>query len=290
MPVALDSEILRENSDFKLRKNPPVGREFFGTKASGLFLLQSNLVAEHLGQIREVFCDLFRGFIVALCIPPSVAFSTPLSHNEFQKLATQCASAVSSATLEAVARAESGLNPWVLYDNTAGQRYSPQTLRNAATMLKQWVARGDSIDTGLMQINSANLDALGITTTKTLDPCISLAGGAAILQAAYDGGDAPAEQQVALLLALSRYNTGNPFKGIMNGYTRTVMNDTGIAVSLKLAPEEVTIPQIDPSAPPAWNVSATGTYAQIHGASWLVSLVPSLVRNADSMTSKSRQP
>ncbi len=36
------------------------------------------------------------------------------------------------------------------------------------------------------------------------DPCVSLAGGAAVLQAAYRGGDTAAQQQATPLLALSQ--------------------------------------------------------------------------------------
>ena len=259
-------------------KYPRIKCVEIGTKLIRLFSRNGKRLASHSQLPLEIFGNLTPVLILTLLTIPSAAFAMPLSNNDFQKLAAQCAPDVSSTTLEAVARVESGLNPWILHDDTTGQKDSPHTLSDATTMLKQWVLRGDSVDIGLMQINSANLNALGITTTAALDPCISLSGGATILQAAYGGGATPAEQQVALLMALSRYNTGSPFKGIMNGYARTVMNNSGIAASPKLEPEEVTIPSIDPSAPPAWNVSATGIYAQIHGASWLVSLTPLPVR------------
>jgi type IV secretion system protein VirB1 len=128
-----------------------------------------------------------------------------------------------------------------------------------------------------MQINSANLPALGMTVTDALDPCSSLAGGAAVLRAAYGGGSTQAEQQAALLMALSRYNTGTPFEGIMNGYVHTVLENTGKGVEAPSVPPPATHASnfFDLNAPPSWNVSAAGAYAQLHGASWIVDLVPS---------------
>ena len=125
-----------------------------------------------------------------------------------------------------------------------------------------------------MQINSANLGALGMTTRTALDPCASLAGGAAVLQAAYAGGKTSAEQQAALLMALSRYNTGSPFKGILNGYARKVVAaaDAGTSPRMSRTAPGAVAPSAD--KPPLWNVWATAAYARTHGAPWLVALSP----------------
>jgi type IV secretion system protein VirB1 len=204
------------------------------------------------------------------------ALAAPLSSADFDALAAKCASSVPVATLAAVARTESGVDPWVLHDNTTGSSIRPSSLDDAQSDAGRLVGRGDSIDIGLMQINSANLPALGISATDALNPCISLAGGAAVLRAAYGGGDTNAQQQVALLLALSRYNTGTPFKGIMNGYARAVeQNATPDAAlsspsSLSPAANVTASPTIDPNAPPAWNLWASAAYARSHSSSWLV--------------------
>lgn len=216
--------------------------------------------------------------LVALTASSFVAIhhanAKPLSLTEFESLAARCAPYMPITTLEAVARTESGLDPLALHDNTTGNRDVPANLDDAIVEAGDWLARGDSVDIGLMQINAANLPALRMTIDTALDPCASLAGGAAVLQAAYGGGKTPAEQQVALLMALSRYNTGSPFAGIMNGYARTVMTNAvtealPVPVSDKRAPANR-----DPNAPPSWNISTSGAYAQIHGASWLIDLAP----------------
>ena len=210
----------------------------------------------------------------AACGVPGAAGAAPLSMADFGALAARCAPAVPVETLEAVAKTESGLDPWALHDNTTKVSEKPATLQAALSDAGQWIGRGDSVDLGLMQINSANLAALGMTTRGALDSCASMAGGAAVLQAAYGGGKTSAEQQVALLLALSRYNTGSPFKGILDGYARRVIVNANAGRAEPPAPAPQTVTRADPNAPPSWNVWATAAYAQAHGASWLIPLSP----------------
>jgi len=206
--------------------------------------------------------------------PPESASAEPLSFSAFATLASRCASTVPAETLEAVARTESDLDPLALHDNTTGRNEEPENLALATAEGAQWVGRGDSVDIGLMQINASNLPALGMTIATSLDPCASLAGGAAVLQAAYGGGNTGAERQAALLMALSRYNTGSPLKGIMNGYVRTVLNNAGNEELPALTAQGQAAAFVDPDAPPSWNVSAEGAYVQTHGASWLIALAP----------------
>jgi type IV secretion system protein VirB1 len=222
-------------------------------------------------------CSVLPGVLapwLAYALPGTVG-AAPLDPADFEALARSCAPAVPVATLVAVARTESGLDPWALHDNTTGVTKEPARQDQALSDAEAWIGRGDSVDVGLMQVNSANFNALGLTARTALDPCISLAGGAAVLQAAYDGGQTTADQQVALLIALSRYNTGSPLKGIMNGYARAVMANLYADKLPALAaqnPVAVIAVWTDPHAPPAWDISATGTYAEAHGAPWIVSL------------------
>lgn len=202
------------------------------------------------------------------------AWATPLSAAEFAATASRCAPSVSAQTLAAVARTESGFDPWALHDNTTGLSESPGNAPAALADASAWVARGDSVDIGMMQINSANLPALNMTVVSALDPCVSLAGGAAVLQAAFGDGNTSSNAQVALLLALSRYNTGSPLRGIMNGYARKVMANGSISALPAATTAANAFPSADTNAPPSWDVSATGAYAQSHGAPWLVPLDP----------------
>jgi type IV secretion system protein VirB1 len=198
------------------------------------------------------------------------ASAAALSSGDFKTLAARCAPSVSVNTLAAVARTESGTDPWALRDNTTGTSIRPATIDEAQRDASQLLARDDSVDIGLMQINSGNLSALGMTATDALDPCTSLTGGAAVLRAAYGSNNVAADQNVALLLALSRYNTGTPFKGIMNGYARTVVHDTETGLSSSPTANTSSLRMLDPNAPPTWNIWASAAYARSHDASWLV--------------------
>jgi type IV secretion system protein VirB1 len=215
-------------------------------------------------------------FVGMICLlvfvsPPAQADSeSALSATTFSALAARCAPSVPEWMLSAVARTESNFHPWILHDNTARVSDDPPSLTAAKTEAAAWMATGHSVDLGLMQINNSNLPALGMTVDDALDPCASLAAGAAVLRAAYGAGPVKDGQQAALLMALSIYNTGSPLKGIMNGYARSVMrNASAIPVSAYLP---ITASTAAPDMPPAWDVSATGDYTQAHGAPWLVQL------------------
>lgn len=197
------------------------------------------------------------------------AIAATLSKSNFMHLAVRCAPSVPPQILEAVAETESGLDPYALHDDTTGTRERAASLAAAEADAAQWMQRGDFIDVGLMQINSENFQALGLTLRMALDSCDSMRAGAAVLQAAYGGGKTPAEREVALLIALSRYNTGTPFRGILNGYARTVLTNVKTDdVPIETDDEDVQVIP-DSHAPSSWNVAAVGNYARIHGAPWL---------------------
>ncbi|OYV41613.1 MAG: hypothetical protein B7Z75_14870 [Acidocella sp. 20-57-95] len=178
-------------------------------------------------------------------ISPAPVFAASLSDADFATLAARCAPDMPESVLRGVARTESNFYPWRLHDNSTHFSASPASLANAEP-------------------------ALGMTIGAALDPCASLAGGAAVLRAAYGSGPVYTGQQAALLMALSIYNTGSSLKGIMNGYVRRVMRHADEAASgFSASPLP---PAIAPDMPPAWDVSATGSYARTHGAPWLVPL------------------
>ena len=89
-----------------------------------------------------------------------------------------CAPNVAPITLQAVVRVESGGNPLAL--NVNGIRVQPppaRDAREAARVAESYIARGYSVDIGLMQVNSRNLAALGTTVEQVLDPCTNLHAG-----------------------------------------------------------------------------------------------------------------
>jgi type IV secretion system protein VirB1 len=88
-------------------------------------------------------------------------------------LAAQCQQLVSPMTVVGIAQHESALDPTRIHQNADGSR-----------------------DYGLMQINERNFGWLGLTEQTALDPCHSIAAGAAVLT------------------ALSRYNSGSSTKSL----------------------------------------------------------------------------
>jgi type IV secretion system protein VirB1 len=76
------------------------------------------------------------------------------------------------------------------------------------------VGRGDSVDMGLVQINSKNLPALGLTVEQVFDPCTNMAAGAHILATGY-------QKAGSLGGALSIYNTGRPDSTVGANYAQS---------------------------------------------------------------------
>jgi type IV secretion system protein VirB1 len=131
-----------------------------------------------------------------------------------------CAPNVAPVTLQAIVAVESGGNPLALSIN--GLRVQPppaRDTREAAATAERYIARGYSVDIGLMQVNSRNLAALGITVDQVLDPCMNIHAAAAILTADYaEAARTRGDGQAALQAALSAYNTGDFYRGFANGY------------------------------------------------------------------------
>lgn len=180
-----------------------------------------------------LFCGL-----VAL---PSMARATAaqeVSPAEFVQLAARCGAAVAPETLLSIAKVESNFQSLVIHDNTTGRSYRPEEAADAIRIAEPLLAAGHSIDTGIMQINAANLMLFGVTLDDAFDACTSITVASRILVADYSGGQSHAAQQMALRDALSRYNTGDQKDGFSNGYVRKI----------ELAAREI-VPAIDTGQP-----------------------------------------
>jgi type IV secretion system protein VirB1 len=138
------------------------------------------------------------------------------------QLALACAPNVAVDTTVAIAHHESKLNPLAIYDNTSRRAYVPDSAEEALAIALGLIASKHSVDLGLMQINSGNLTWLSLPVKEAFDPCRSIAAGARVLSEGYRGGATEDEQQRALRVALSRYNTGDAERGFINGYVRKV--------------------------------------------------------------------
>lgn len=148
----------------------------------------------------------------------------PIPLPEMLSLVAQCAPAVAPETMMAIVQVESRFNPLAIGVNGRPRvTVTARTPREAATRASALIAAGRSVDLGLAQINSANLDWLGLSVEAAFDPCLNLAAAQRVLQDGY-ARSAPASvgEQPALLTALSYYNTGHPRRGFANGYVARV--------------------------------------------------------------------
>lgn len=168
------------------------------------------------------------------------------------QLADMHASSVAPETLAAFALHESGLDPNAIHDNTTGLSFHPETAEAASAQAASLLAKGHSLDLGLMQINHANFVNTGLTIRSAFDPGQSLRAGAQVLVAAYQqcrrGGQI--EPQAALRCAASVYNTGREQAGILNGYQARVWR---VAAQIVPAIQTATL---DTSVPPSDDVVA----------------------------------
>lgn len=161
-------------------------------------------------------------------------------------LAQTCAPQSAPETLAAVAWTESRFDPLAI-----GVNRGPRPARrardaaDAARIARGLLERGANLDLGLAQINSDNLEWLGLSPEAAFNPCRSLAAADRILRGGYRPKQDETPQQ-SLRVALSRYNTGHPERGFRNGYVARV---EAAAVTLGLAPRERPSPAQTPIAP-----------------------------------------
>jgi type IV secretion system protein VirB1 len=144
-----------------------------------------------------------------------------------------CAANIAPATLEAVIAVESRGDPLAIFDNTTRRSWHPHDPGEAIMLAHQLVVARHVVDLGLMQVDSANLPALGLSVVQTLDPCTNIRAGGAILTADY----AQARQrwgdgQIALQHALSAYNAGDFYRGFRNGYVARYYGPSGVPVAV----------------------------------------------------------
>ena len=137
-------------------------------------------------------------------------------------LAQTCAPQSAPETLAAVAWAESRFDPLAIGVNH-GPRPArrPRNAAEAARIARNLLERGANLDLGVAQINSDNLEWLGLSPEAAFDPCRNLAAADRVLRAGYRPTTGETPQQ-SLRVALSRYNTGHPERGFRNGYVARV--------------------------------------------------------------------
>jgi hypothetical protein len=140
--------------------------------------------------------------------------------------------------------------------------------------------KGHSVDLGLMQINSGNLASLGLGVKDAFDPCRSLDAAHRILLAGFAAGSSEAERQAAILITLSRYNTGRPLTGIVNGYVKQVI------AAENVSPISSPAQQLAQNTRTQWNIWGTSGDEPM---SWFVTPVgPPEIERGDAQSTDPR--
>ena len=130
----------------------------------------------------------------------------------FLQLAAACAPQIAAQSLAAGARTESAFNTLNIHDNSTGKEYTPSSESEATALAYKLVSAGHSVDLGVMQVNSRNIQPpwgsgwLHISLNQVFDPCANVRAGAEELE------------------NWSRYNTGNPERGFRNGYVGRIVS------------------------------------------------------------------
>jgi type IV secretion system protein VirB1 len=190
-------------------------------------------------RISRMIVATFLTFAGTTCLAqtPTADLNTQISVTSFQALSQSCATNVPVSTLEAIARTESALYPYVLSINRPHQlarrrgwsrgtitlERQPASREEAIVWTKWLLAQGITFSIGLLQVNSEHAALLHVAPEKLFDPCTNLRLGAALLSATYAAtARVQGEGFAALDSALSYYNTGSPTAGLKNGYVQQV--------------------------------------------------------------------
>ena len=158
-------------------------------------------------------------------------------------LAQRCAPSVAPETMLSIVQVESHNNPLAINVNGAPDPAPARTADEAIRTAEALIRQGRNVDLGLGQINSKNLDWLGMTIADAFDPCRNLAGAAKVLEVGYLSAARQAPQQQALRMAFSAYNTGDHRRGFANGYVAKVE-----AAASRVVPA---LGGVNPAPPPA---------------------------------------
>ena len=125
-----------------------------------------------------------------------------------QRLLERCAPQVSPVTLAALVAQESGGWPWTLDDDSTGESFALTTRGAALVLARSLIARGDSVDLGLAQINSRNLRWLGLDVRQALDPCVNLRAAQTVLLSGWMRARRGRRSGGRLRQTLSLYHSG----------------------------------------------------------------------------------
>ena len=208
------------------------------------------------------FNAIILAVLAALCVfrPALAAQEAQLiqaPEQTFNELAAKCAPTVHASTLQALARTESGFNPYAI-GVVGGSVPQPKTLEEAIETARGLHKAGKNFSMGLAQINKKNLPKFGLTYETVFQPCQNLQTGAQILEDCFTRAGS-VDSQTALQKALSCYYSGN-FK---TGFTQDFKGQPPYVKRIQLSAttntekQKLRIPAISATAPLRGPVEAT---------------------------------
>lgn len=140
-------------------------------------------------------------------------------------LAIACAPTVHPATTAALVEVESGFNPHAIGVVGGALYRQPRSRAEAITTARFLDAGGWSYSAGLAQINSRNFLRLGLNASTAFDPCANLKAMEAVLSECLARSSGTSQR--ALRHALSCYYSGDPDRGLRDGYVARVLVAAG---------------------------------------------------------------
>ncbi|NYT79549.1 lytic transglycosylase domain-containing protein [Alcaligenaceae bacterium] len=182
---------------------------------------------------------------------------------ELAVLASACAPNIHPTTLLAVVQHESRAKAYAIGINGpgGGARYA-NSAEHATSIAHALLKSGTDFDAGLGQINVRNWGWLGLNAETVFDPCTNLKAAQTVLTECYARAQRRhRNEQRALRVALSCYNTGNFERGFRNGYVSKVLAQAGIkvpALQAALASEPTPPRETEKPPPKAEKGSADG--------------------------------
>lgn len=146
---------------------------------------------------------------------------------ELLELVKNCAPNIAPKTMLTIIKTESNGNSLVINDNTSKVTYKPKDKEEAINIAFILLKMKHNLDIGLTQINTTNAKKMHLTLNRLFDPCENIKVGALILSKNFESElKKTSNEQIALLNAISMYNTGNTHKGFTNGYVSKVLNNS----------------------------------------------------------------
>lgn len=177
-------------------------------------------------------------------------------------LILQCSGGgVSPDTLQNIIQVESGGNPFAIADVTGKKSFYPASHAAAKAHSLRLSQDGHNYSAGLMQINSANFSAYGLTPETVFTPCKNIAAGADILRQCWIRADAYSSSADRLKASLSCFYSGNFTRGLMKKNGEKISYVDAIAQT-QLPQEAIQVPSVEIlKTPSETNLTPSGTPA-----------------------------